>query len=146
MNLPIVRLSTQPIESEIQTLIQELQSSETGAQVLFLGQVRGEHQGRKVQSIFYDSFQPLAEKIIHEIIQEMKSVWSEPLQIGVVHRTGKVKRGELSIILVVGSAHRDTAYQASRMLIEEMKKRVPIWKQEFYEDGGNQWLKGQPLL
>lgn len=113
-----------------------------GAQVIFLGVVRDHNHGRKVASMSYDAFEPLAERVLAEIAHEASAGVADVL---VVHRTGRLKVGEASVLVVTSSPHRAEAYEASRHVIEEIKKRVPIWKQETYLDGESEWLAGHAL-
>lgn len=116
-----------------------------GGQIFFFGAVRELNLGRKVIAVAYDAFVPLAEKVLQEICSEAQSRWGKDLQILVIHRTGRLTVGEISVAIGVTSRHRDEAYQASRYVIEELKVRAPIWKKEFYESGETEWLKGHAL-
>jgi len=116
-----------------------------GAQVLFVGAVRELNFGRKVVAVSYDAFVPLAEATLWEICQEAQAMFGKELGFLVQHRIGTLSVGEISVAIAVGSVHRDEAYQASRYVIEELKKRAPIWKKEIYEDGETEWLKGHAL-
>ena len=113
-----------------------------GAQVVFLGVVRDHNHGRAVTSMSYDAFEPLAERILAEIAHEASAGVTDVL---VVHRIGRLTVGEASVLVVTSAPHRAEAYQASRHVIEEIKKRVPIWKQETYADGESAWLSGHAL-
>lgn len=119
--------------------------SACGAQTLFLGKVRERNHGKNVVSVFYDAFEPLAERVFYEICTEAKTRWGEALELTVVHRVGELKPEEISVLIHVASPHRDEAYQASRYVIEQVKERAPIWKKEKYEDGETEWLKGHAL-
>jgi molybdopterin synthase catalytic subunit len=116
-----------------------------GAINCFFGSVRESNHGKKVVAVAYDAFIPLAEKILNEICVEACHAWGEDLCISVVHRTGKLLVGELSVGIVVSSRHRNESYLASRYIIEQIKLRAPIWKKEFYENGETEWLKGHAL-
>lgn len=105
-----------------------------GAICLFAGTVRNHHEGKKVVELSYTAFDEMAQKEISTILQEADEKWS----LGewyVAHRTGKLKPTEASVIIAVSSAHRKEAFAAGRYAIDELKKRVPIWKEEFYETG-----------
>ena len=122
-----------------------LDDSSHGAQVLFVGVVRGQNLGQKVQAVSYDAFEPLAEKTLQDICVEACTKWDGASRFVVVHRTGRLAVGEVSVIVGVGSPHRAGAYEASRYVIEQLKVRVPIWKKEHYENGDSQWLRGHGL-
>lgn len=116
-----------------------------GAEIIFLGVVRDINHGRNVVSVAYDAFPPLAEKTLTEIASEAKEKWGREMQIVILHRTGILKVGEVSLAIAVSSRHRDESYQASRYVIEQIKDRAPIWKKETYSDGETKWLKGHAL-
>lgn len=122
-----------------------LDDSAHGAQLLFTGAVRSRNHGRDVCAVAYDAFEPLAEKVLRQICEEARERWGAGLRFIIVHRTGKLPVGELSVAIGVSAPHRDEAYQASRFVIEQLKVRVPIWKKEYYTDGETAWLKGHAL-
>lgn len=116
-----------------------------GAENLFVGTVRNHNLGKKVLGISYDVFEPLAKQSFIEICQEAQAKWGEELDFYVVHGKGKLDIGGISIVIAVGSPHRDEAFKASRYVIEEIKHRSPVWKLEHYEDGDSEWSKGCEL-
>jgi molybdopterin synthase catalytic subunit len=116
-----------------------------GAQVLFLGIVRNSNLGRDVTAVAYDAFAPLAEQVFLEICQDAQKRWGTSLQFKILHRTGTLKVGDVSVLIAVSSPHRGPAYLASRYVLEQMKIRAPIWKKEFYVDGESEWLQGHAL-
>lgn len=122
--------------------------AEMGATVLFLGSVRETggktSSGKRVTAISYDFHRSLAETALREIAREICDI-SPEVRIKIIHRVGYVKTGEVSIAIVVESPHRDDAYRFSRRIIEEIKRRVPIWKKEHYADGESDWLDGTSL-
>lgn len=116
-----------------------------GANCIFIGRVRNHNLGKSVRAVTYDVFEPLAQKTLHDMCLEAVSMFDDQLRCFVEHFKGRLDVGGISVIMGVGSAHRDAAYQASRYLIEELKKRAPIWKQEHYIDGDSEWVKGHAL-
>ena len=116
-----------------------------GAENLFVGTVRNHNLGKKVLGISYDVFEPLAKQSFLEICQEAQAKWGEELDFYVVHAKGKLDIGGVSIVIAVGSPHRDEAFKASRYVIEEIKHRSPVWKLEHYADGDSEWSKGCEL-
>jgi molybdopterin synthase catalytic subunit len=109
-----------------------------GAVVLFSGEVRNHNRGREVSFLEYESYQPLASKLIGEILAEAKEKWS--LQIAVArHRVGKVAIGDTAVVVITASAHRSEAYAANRYIIDRIKHEAPIWKCEHYADGTHEW-------
>lgn len=138
-----IRVHSDPIEPA--AFVAQEHSIAHGARILFFGVVRKENLGRQVISVAYDAFPPLAEATLTQICKEACTRWGEDLQFRLIHRTGTLKVGEISLAISVSSKHRDESYQASRYVIEELKKRAPVWKKEFYEDGESDWLKGHAL-
>ena len=124
-------------------LLARVHAPGNGAETLFVGVVRDSHQGRRVVGITYDCFAPLARKVLAEIAAEAAARWS--VRVAVVHRVGRLEVGEASVLIAIGSPHRAASYEASRHVIEEIKVRAPIWKQEHYEQGSSEWLDGQDL-
>lgn len=116
-----------------------------GAETLFIGTVRNHNFGKKVLGISYDVFEPLAKQNFLEICQEAQAKWGADLDLYIVHAQGKLGIGGVSIVIAVGSPHRDEAFKACRYLIEEIKHRAPVWKLEHYEDGDSEWSKGCEL-
>src|SRR5690606_24973992 len=97
--------------------------------------------GREVSHLEYTAFSDMAERVLGQIAREARDRW-ETGAIAVEHRIGPLQLGEVSVAIAVASPHRDAAYQASRYIIEELKRRVPIWKREGYVDGDSEWLPG----
>jgi len=126
-------------------IFQKVRSLEHGGMNFFFGAVRDFNGGKNVVAVSYDSFEPLAEKILREISEEAKAKWGSSLRICVIHRVGKLNCGDISVGVGVSSRHRDESYQASRYVIEQLKHRAPIWKKEHYENGETEWLKGHAL-
>ncbi len=116
-----------------------------GAQCIFSGIVRNHNQGKKVLGVSYDAFDPLTLKSFQDICFEAQEKWGKDLHVHLWHRKGRLDIGELSVVIVVSSRHRDESYKASRYVIEQLKHRSPIWKKEHYEDGDSEWLQGHAL-
>lgn len=111
-----------------------------GAVVTFEGRVRDHNDGKKVLKLFYDCYKPMAKKVLEEIRSEAISKWDIE-EILVVHRIGEIPIGEISVWIAVLSAHREQAFEAAKYMIDELKQRVPIWKQETYTDGTKVWVE-----
>jgi len=112
-----------------------------GASILFLGVVRDHNDGRSVGGVRYDAYDEMAARVLSEIVEEAaRSAGTD--RIAAVHRVGDLKVGEVSVVIAVSSPHRAEAYDASRYIIEEIKKRLPVWKKERYSDGAEQWVEG----
>ena len=123
-----------------------IKSSTYGASILFTGTVRNINENKEVIGITYDSHDELVLKSFKEIYKEA----GEKLKIYdkavfIEHIKGYIQLGETSIVIAVACKHRDQAYVLSRYIIEEIKKRSPIWKKEHYKNEDSEWLKGNPI-
>lgn len=116
-----------------------------GALDLFVGRVRDINAGRAVRAVSYDVQVPLARKVLAEICREAHREWGEDLRLWLVHRHGRLAVGDASVVVAVSSRHRDEAFRACRHLVEEMKRRAPIWKREHYAEGDSEWVRGHAL-
>ena len=139
----VARVVNEPISPEAVTAA--LTGPENGANVLFWGLVRDHHDGRRVRAVSYDVHAALAEMTLREIGEEACARWGPGLRVVVIHRAGRLEVGAASVVVGVASSHRDEAYQASRHVIEQLKLRAPVWKQEHYADGDSEWLPGHSL-
>lgn len=119
-------------------------SHDCGASLLFTGTVRKHNEGRPVNGMRYTAHEALAEKALADICRETESAHAIE-HCHIVHRLGELALGDVSVAIIVHSAHRAAAYDASRFAIEALKKRVPIFKQEFYIDGDARYLDGETL-
>lgn len=132
-------LTDEPIDPS--ALVRSVMRPSDGAYVLFEGVVRDHHQGKAVESIFYDCYRPMAEKELEKIVRDVES--SHPdVAITVVHRLGLLEVGESSIAIVCASPHRADAFSACRLMIDRIKETVPIWKKE-RGPGGEEWVGWQ---
>jgi len=124
-----------------------ISSSKFGASIFFTGTVRDQNNNKTVTGITYDSHDELVIKSFEEICNEADQKLNiKDKAIFIEHVKGYLKLGEISIIIAVGCKHRDQAYVLSRYIIEEIKKRSPIWKKEHYTNDESAWLKGNPIL
>lgn len=115
--------------------------SEDGAVVLFVGVVRDHANGRPVSGMRYDAYVEMAEPILEEIAREAATRLGSD-RVAVVHRVGELDIGEVSVAIAASSPHRAEAFDATRHVIEEIKKRLPVWKKEHYADGSEEWVEG----
>jgi molybdopterin synthase catalytic subunit len=132
-------LTDDPIDA--QSLIRRVMRNSDGAYVLFEGVVRDHHEGKAVESIFYDCYRPMAEKEIDTIVREVSREIPD-VAIAVLHRLGHLVVGESSIAIVCASPHRAEAFTACRTMIDRIKHTVPIWKKERGPDG-EEWVGWQ---
>jgi len=120
-----------------------LKRGDDGAALVFEGVVRNQTRGRRTLYLDYEAYEPMA-------LQEMESLAGKALQqfqvrdVAIVHRLGRLQIGETSVLIAVASAHRAAAFEACRWLIDTLKKTVPIWKKEYFEDGAV-WADGDPF-
>ena len=124
-----------------------IKDSKFGASIYFLGTVRNINDDKKVIGITYDSHDEMVLKSFKEIYNEADQKLNiTDKAVFIEHIKGYVDLEETSIIIAVACKHRDQAYVLSRFIIEEIKKRSPIWKKEHYENEESEWLKGNPVL
>ena len=124
-----------------------ISSVEFGASIFFTGTVRNLNNNKSVVGITYDSHNELVIKSFEEIYKEAdKKLNIQDKAVFIEHAKGYLNLGEMSIIIAVACKHRDQAYVLSRYIIEEIKKRSPIWKKEHYTDNQSDWLKGNPIF
>ncbi len=115
-----------------------------GAVVVFLGNVRNHHGGRTVTELAYSAYRPMAQARLEQIVTELEGA-ATGLRVAIVHRLGVVPIGEASVVIAVASPHRQAAYEASRTALERLKREVPIWKRETYDDGSATWREEEAL-
>jgi molybdopterin synthase catalytic subunit len=131
------RLSSEPIDPELER--SALGDPAAGACVCFEGWVRNHNAGREVRRLEYQAYAELAEREGEAILAEALS--RHGLRAArAVHRTGVLEPGQLAVWVGASADHRDAAFAACRWLIDEIKRRVPIWKNEQYADGDSGWL------
>jgi molybdopterin converting factor subunit 1 len=130
-----------PIDT--QGVLAVLKRGEDGAALVFEGVVRNQTRGRKTLYLDYEAYEEMA-------LQQMEGLATQALQqfqirdVALVHRLGRLEIGETSVLIAVASAHRGAAFDACRWLIDTLKRTVPIWKKEYFEDGAV-WADGEPF-
>jgi len=112
---------------------------------VFIVKVRDLNQGRAVLGISYDLFVPLVLNEFERMIAEVQAEFGPRVKLYVAHAKGRLAVGEVAVVVAAGTPHRDEAFRACRQLIEAVKHRSPIWKQEHYEDGDSVWSEGCSL-
>jgi molybdopterin synthase catalytic subunit len=120
-----------------------LKRGEDGAVVLFDGIVRNNSRGRRTLHLFYEAYEEMALAQMHRLAAQALADYAIR-DLAIVHRLGRLDIGETSVVIAVSSAHRAAAFDACRWLIDTLKQTVPIWKQEFFEDGAV-WAQGDPF-
>jgi molybdopterin synthase catalytic subunit len=132
-----VRLTRQAID--VQAMTREVSDPGRGAVSIFLGTVRNSNDGRPVNGIDYSAYDAMAVAEMSRIVEEASERFPG-IAIVVEHRVGTLQVGDVSVAIVCSHAHRAPALDANRYAIEELKKRVPIWKREHYLDGTSEWV------
>lgn len=127
---------------DVGALLVEVAGTRNGATVLFVGTVRDVNDGARVSGLDYSAYDGMAEAELASIASEAATRW-QTTSIVVEHRVGSLELGEASVAIVVAHPHRGEAYEASRYIIEELKKRLPVWKREHYLDGKSEWVQNQ---
>jgi molybdopterin synthase catalytic subunit len=137
------RITADPILPE--TLLGDSYKDRDGAMLLFVGVVRNHAEGRPVRGMRYEAYGPMAEDVLGAIVTEASDL-HDVSAVEAVHRIGELSVGEASVAIAVAGPHRDATYRASRYVIEEIKKRLPVWKHEHFTDGEARWVPGTPLV
>ena len=123
-----------------------IKNSKFGASIYFLGTVRNTNDNKTVTGITYDSHDEMVIKSFKEIYNEAdQKLDIKDKAVFIEHAKGYLNLGDVSILIAVAGKHRDQAYVLSRYIIEEIKKRSPIWKKEHYHNQESEWLKGNPI-
>lgn len=129
----------------IEEAVAFVNAPENGAMDMFIGRVRNHNLGRVVNAVSYDVFDELARNVFQKLCDEAIDKFDKRLRCYITHYKGKLEIGGISVVIAVGSPHRDESFRACRYLIEELKVRAPIWKQEHYVDGDSEWVQGHAL-
>jgi len=133
-------ITREPIALE--DVLRHVGAPEDGASVLFLGHVRDHNEGRPVVSLSYDAYAEMAQPILARIVAEAAETLGTD-RVAAVHRIGDLRIGEVSVAIAASSPHRAQAFDACRQVIDEIKRRLPVWKEEHYADATARWLPGQ---
>jgi len=126
-----------------EAIVAGLKQGEDGAVVVFDGIVRNNTKGRRTLYLDYEAYEPMALEQMRDLAARTRAEFGAR-QIALLHRLGKLEIGETSVLIAVASAHRGAAFDACRSLIDTLKKTVPIWKKEYFEDGAV-WSDGEPF-
>ena len=140
---PAIRCRIVRERIDTEKVVEGIKRSEDGAVAIFEGIVRNQTRGRKTLYLDYEAYEAMA-------LAQLESLALEALNkfairnVAIVHRLGRLEIGETSVLIVVASAHRAAAFDACRWLIDTLKRTVPIWKKEYFEDGAV-WADGEPF-
>lgn len=138
----LFRVTAEPLDAN--EAIGAVSDPAAGAIDVFLGVVRNENKGRAVQYLEYDAYPAMAEKVMRDIAREAQERFGL-LRCCVMHRTGRLEIGETSLVVANSSPHRTAAFEGGLWLVNEIKKRVPVWKKEVWTDG-EEWIEGPESL
>jgi len=134
-------LVREPIDT--QSVLEKIKHPEDGAAVMFDGVVRKHTRGRRTLYLDYEGYEEMALKQMEELAAQALAQF-QVRDVAIVHRLGRLEIGETSVLIVVASAHRAAAFDACHWLIDTLKRTVPIWKKEHFEDGAV-WADGEPF-
>jgi molybdopterin synthase catalytic subunit len=123
---------------DVNTILKSLKDPHSGGIVLFCGDVRFHNKGKEVQYLEYEAYEPMARLKIEEILNSAIKKWKLNAAV-CVHRLGRLAICDTAVIVITSSIHRAEAYEANRYIIDRIKADVPIWKNEFFSDGSNEW-------
>ena len=143
LHIALVKIEEEKISSE--KAKKYIASVKNGAESIFVGKVRNENDGKKVTAVTYDAHHQAVIKSFQSICNVAKDKFDKNAKIFLEHAKGYVPVGEISILIAVSSGHRDEAFKICRYILEEIKHKSPIWKQEHYADGKEEWLPGHSL-
>lgn len=121
-----------PLDAEVVT--RQVRHPGNGGVVTFLGTTRNKSDGRRVLYLEYEAYVPMAQRKLAQVVEEARQRFGVP-HIAVAHRLGRVEIGEISLVVAVGAPHRREAFAAASYIVDRIKKDVPIWKKEVFEDG-----------
>jgi MoaE-MoaD fusion protein len=124
-------------------VLDDLKRREDGAMVVFEGVVRNQTRGRKTLYLDYEAYEEMALPEMERLAEQALKQFAVR-EVAMVHRLGRIEIQETSVLIVVASAHRAAAFDACRWLIDTLKRSVPIWKKEYFEDGAV-WADGEPF-
>jgi molybdopterin synthase catalytic subunit len=127
------RITFAPLDLAVVYAIADCPSN--GAVVVMSGTVRDQTEGRSVDFLEYQAYEPMALKIFEQIAQDIQQRWSTVNTIVIHHRTGKLTIGEMSVLIAIGCPHRSEAFEACQYAIDTLKHQAPIWKKEHWQDG-----------
>ena len=136
----LIHLTHKPLSAEIVTAL--VSEPAYGGIDIFIGTVRDQTKGKKVQRLEYEAYEPMAVSEMGKIAQQVKQKWPQS-SIAIHHRIGTLAIGDAAVIIAVATPHRDQAFAACKYAIDTLKEQVPIWKKEIFEDG-EVWVAAHP--
>ncbi len=132
----LVELREEPLD--VAEVLAALDDDASGGLTLFVGRVRDHDKGLGVVGLDY-SAHPTALEVFHDVCARVAAEY-DVMGLAAVHRTGSLDIGDIAVVVATASAHRGTSFDASRALIDTLKKEVPIWKHQRFADGTDEWV------
>lgn len=141
MNMKVNYLIEGPVTAEIMTaLIESSGRTDAGGESVFIGRVRAdESNGKRVYAIEYSAYENMVQAEAEKIKEYVLSEFSDAVRIEILHSTGIVKAGEISLLVIAWAGHRNHAVEACRKTVELIKERLPVWKKEIFDDNSTSW-------
>jgi molybdopterin synthase catalytic subunit len=137
-NLDSYAITFAPID--LNTVYNLADDGANGAIVLMSGMVRNQTEGKPVECLEYQAYEPMALNVFQQIGDQIRNTWSDVTHVVIHHRTGKLAIGEISVLVAVGCPHRGEAFAACQYAIDTLKHEAPIWKKEWWSDGSSSWV------
>ena len=145
MNIHTAVVDTENREILKEDAVKFIFKDSNGAETFFIGRVRNENNGKKVTAVTYDAHDQAVVKSFQLICNNAINKFDKNAKIFLEHAKGYVPVGKISILIAVGSGHREEAFRICRYILEEVKHQSPIWKKEHYTEGKEEWLPGHSL-
>jgi molybdopterin synthase catalytic subunit len=125
---------------ELQKAYDLADNGANGAVVVMSGMVRNQTEGRPVEYLEYQAYEPMALRVFEQIAKEVSQKWPIVTRTIIHHRVGKLRVGEISVLIAIGAPHRGEAFAACQYTIDTLKHQAPIWKKEHWSDGSSSWV------
>jgi molybdopterin synthase catalytic subunit len=125
---------------ELATVYALADDGANGAVVLMSGMVRNQTEGRPVECLEYQAYDPMALKVFEQIAGQIRERWPIVTKVVIHHRVGRLAVGEISVLVAIGAPHRGEAFAACQYAIDTLKHEAPIWKKEHWSDGASSWV------
>lgn len=136
----MIKLSTEPIK--VDQVINSVESADSGAINIFVGTVRNQTKEKRVVRLEFEAYEKMALNEMKRICETALKRWPV-IKISIVHAVGILEIGDIPVVIAVSTPHRKASFEACEFVIDELKKTVPIWKREFFEDG-EVWVSAHP--
>jgi molybdopterin synthase catalytic subunit len=139
-SLKLFEITTEDLSAD--EVVTRLADPDVGAVIAFVGVVRGSTDGREVRYLEYEAYPEMAEEVLQQIAGEIRERWRTIREVAIVHRVGRLERGETSVVIALSAAHREEVFDDIRYAVDRLKEVAPIWKKEVWTDGA-EWRSEQ---